>query len=80
MAATISYSMTALGLLVTILAVLLDIGPLATLTGMLLIVAGVVKIGMIAIWKSFFAIPVSAPSSPSDKSGTTRTAGELHEV
>ncbi|MBX3072129.1 MAG: hypothetical protein KF883_16605 [Thermomicrobiales bacterium] len=80
LASTISYGMTALGVVVALLAVLFDLGAVATLTGMLLIVAGVVKIGMIAIWKTFFAIPVPTSAGPSNQSGTSRAAGELHEV
>ena len=80
MARTISYGMTALGVLLTALAAALDLGPVATVSGMLLIVAGVVKIGMVAIWKSFFAIPVPVTSGSADKPGDTRGAGELHEV
>lgn len=79
-ASTISYAMTAAGIGLTGLAVVFDLGAVATLSGMLLFVAGVVKIGMVAIWKSFFAIPVTETGRPTDESGTTRAAGELHEV
>ena len=54
--------MTALGLLLIVAAVVADLSPMVTVTGMLLFVAGIVKIATIAIWKSFFAIPVEAPA------------------
>ena len=54
--------MTVLGLLLIGVAVVAGLSPIVTLTGMLLFVAGIVKIAMIAIWKSFFSIPVEAPA------------------
>jgi hypothetical protein len=54
--------MTVLGLAMVVLAVVADLSPLVTLTGMLLFVAGIIKVAMVAIWKSFFAIPVDAPA------------------
>ena len=79
LARTISYAMTLLGALLTALAVAFDLDPVITITGMLLVVAGLVKIGMVAIWKSFFALPYSGPSQ-SPGTPTTRKAGEMHEV
>lgn len=54
--------MTVIGLLLIVVAVIAGLDPLITLTGMLLVVAGIVKIAMVAIWKSFFTIPVDAPA------------------
>jgi hypothetical protein len=54
--------MTVLGLVLIAVAVIADLSPLVTVTGMLFFVAGIVKIVMIAIWKSFFSIPVEAPA------------------
>ncbi|MCA9858131.1 MAG: hypothetical protein KC438_00345 [Thermomicrobiales bacterium] len=54
--------MTILGLLLIGAAVVTDLSPMLTVTGMLLFVAGIVKIAMVAIWKSFFSIPVEAPA------------------
>ena len=54
--------MTVIGLLLIGVAVVAGLSPIVTLTGMLLFVAGIVKIAMIAIWKSFFSIPVEAPA------------------
>jgi hypothetical protein len=54
--------MTVLGLLLIGIAVVADLSPIVTVTGMLLFVAGIVKIAMVAIWKSFFSIPVDAPA------------------
>jgi hypothetical protein len=59
--------MTVIGLLLIGVAVVADLSPIVTLTGMLLFVAGIVKIAMIAIWKSFFSIPVDAPPNPMDR-------------
>jgi hypothetical protein len=61
-ARNISVAMTVLGLLLTGAGVIADLSPMVTLTGMLLVVAGIVKIAMVAIWKSFFSIPVEAPA------------------
>lgn len=54
--------MTVIGLLLIGVAIIADLSPIVTITGMLLFVAGIVKIAMIAIWKSFFSIPVEAPA------------------
>ena len=64
LARNISYAMTIVGVAVTLFATIFDLSAVVTLTGMLLIVAGVVKIGMVAIWNAFFAIPVSDAGSP----------------
>lgn len=61
-ARNISVAMTVLGLVLIAVAVIADLSPLVTVTGMLFVVAGIVKIVMIAIWKSFFSIPVEAPA------------------
>lgn len=61
-ARNISVAMTLLGLVLIVVAVIADLSPLLTVTGMLLFVAGIVKIAMVAIWKSFFSIPVEAPA------------------
>ena len=65
----ISIAMTVLGLILTTVAVIAGLSPFVTVTGMLLIVAGIVKIAMVAIWKSFFSIPIDAPAQ-SDASAT----------
>jgi len=61
-ARNISVALTVIGLLLIGVAVVAGLSPIVTLTGMLLFVAGIVKIAMIAIWKSFFSIPVEAPA------------------
>lgn len=61
-ARNLSIAMTLVGLLLVGAAFAADLSPIVTLTGMLLFVAGIVKIAMIAIWKSFFSIPVEAPA------------------
>ncbi len=79
LARTISYAMTLLGAVLVALAVAFDLDPVITLTGMLLVIAGIVKVGMVAIWKSFFALPY-AGQAQSPGTPTTRQAGEMNEV
>ena len=45
-----SYSLTAIGLLTVLLAASLDRGPATMLSGMLLTLAGIVKIVVVQIW------------------------------
>ncbi len=54
--------MTVLGLVLTAIAVIAGLSPMVTVAGMLLFVAGIIKVAMVAIWKSFFSIPVEAPA------------------
>ena len=61
-ARNISVAMTVLGLVLIAVAVIADLSPLVTVTGMLLFVAGIIKVAIVAIWKSFFSIPVEAPA------------------
>ena len=72
-ARNISVAMTVLGLLLIGIAVVVSLSPIVTVTGMLLFVAGIVKIAMVAIWKSFFSIPVEAPA----QSDSPPAAGRL---
>lgn len=61
-ARNISVAMTLLGLVLVVFAVIADLSPVVTVTGMLLFVAGIIKVAIVAIWKSFFSIPVEAPA------------------
>ncbi len=61
-ARNISIALTVLGLLLTVVAAVAGLSPAVTLTGMLLFVAGIIKIAMVAIWKSFFSIPIETPA------------------
>jgi hypothetical protein len=54
--------MTLLGLVLVVFAVIADLSPVVTVTGMLLFVAGIIKVAIVAIWKSYFSIPVEAPA------------------
>jgi len=54
--------MTVLGLVLTVTAVIAGLSPVVTVTGMFLFVAGIIKVAIVAIWKSFFSIPVDAPA------------------
>lgn len=49
--------MTVLGVILTGAGPLLDLSPVVTMSGMLLVVAGLVKIGMVAIWQTAFRAP-----------------------
>lgn len=73
-ARNISIAMTLLGLLLIGIGAAGGLSPIVTVTGMFLVVAGIVKIVMIAVWKSFFSIPVEAPAQsdgPSTAGGPT---------
>jgi len=52
----ISIAMTALGIAVAAAAIAFDLGPLATLVGLMLAVAGIVKVATVAIWNGFFGL------------------------
>lgn len=69
LARSISFGMTALGVMLTAAGVILDLSPIVTVTGMMLFVAGVVKIGMVAIWQSLFRLP------PAGETASTRVTG-----
>jgi hypothetical protein len=47
---TISWAITILGLVITLASLLLGFSPLWMLTGLFLVIAGVVKLGMLLIW------------------------------
>jgi hypothetical protein len=63
----ISFGITVLGLVMTAAGAGLDLGPVVTLTGMLLVVAGVVKIATVQIWQSFFSTPVDYQIQPEER-------------
>lgn len=70
----ISYGMTVLGIAILAAGVAGDLSPAITLTGMLLIVAGVVKIAMLGIWQTMFKTPIphgdpDQPTSPPARPG-----------
>ena len=46
----VSFAMTIVGIGLAIVASALDFGPVWTLTGLMLVVAGIVKIATVAIW------------------------------
>lgn len=70
----ISYGLTVLGIALVAAGVAFDLSPAITLSGMLLIVAGVVKIVMLGIWQTMFKTPVALrdpekPASPPARPG-----------
>jgi hypothetical protein len=71
----ISFGITALGLLLTAAGAGLDLGAVVTLTGMLLVVAGIVKIATVLIWQSFFSIPIDYQEQTEDRSQRTGSYG-----
>ena len=62
----ISILMTVLGITAIAAAVLLDLNPTVALAGMLLIVAGVVKIVIVGLWHGIagFGAPLTADAPP----------------
>jgi hypothetical protein len=81
LARTISIAMTALGILLAVAGALLDLSPIVTITGMMLVVAGVVKIVMVAIWQSMFRLPhAGQPASTQIAGSRAGTAGKPKEV
>lgn len=62
----IAIAMTVLGVGATLAALALGWGPLWTLTGMMLVVAGVVKIATVAIWNGVAGLgPIKTRDDPS---------------
>lgn len=49
--ATISYFITIAGVLLVAASIIADLSPLWMLTGILLVIAGVVKIAVVQIWR-----------------------------
>jgi hypothetical protein len=80
LARSISIAMTALGILLTVAGALLDLSPLVTITGMMLVVAGVVKIVMVAIWHSMFRLPPTGQPATAHIAGSRSSAGQPKEV
>lgn len=75
LARNISYAMTVAGVSLILIAALLDLPAGILLTGMLLFVAGIIKIAMVAIWGAFFALPMTEPGS-----STTQPSREKQEA
>ena len=73
----ISFAMTILGIALVVIGAAFGSSPLVTLTGMLMFVAGIVKVGMVAIWSSFFAHPVA--NSRHSSAPTPTTEGIHHD-
>lgn len=61
----VSYLLTAAGIGLVVLAVALDLTPTLTLIGLMLAIAGVVKIAVVAVWHGFagFGVPLTAEST-----------------
>lgn len=52
----ISIAMTVAGLLLAVGSIVFDLGGALTLTGMMLVIAGLVKIATVAIWHGFVGL------------------------
>ena len=63
---TLSLALTVVGLVAVLLGLLLDLSPLVTLTGLLLVVAGGVKVATVYLWRAMFDAdqPPSSPPRP----------------
>lgn len=62
LARALSFGITALGVVLIAAGILLDLSPIVTITGMMLVVAGIVKIVMVAIWRTMFQFPDAGQS------------------
>ena len=81
LARSISIAMTALGILLTVAGAFLDLSPIVTVTGMMLVVAGVVKVVMVAIWQSMFRLPhAGQPAATRITGSRSGAAGQPSEV
>lgn len=72
LARTISFGITALGVTLTAVGVVLDLSPIVTITGMMLVVAGIVKIAMVAIWRTMFQFPDAGQSASNPVTSSQR--------
>ncbi len=75
---TVSYVITGLGFLLMAAALLIDLDPTILLIGLMLIIAGGVKIGMVALWNGVagFGTPVEPNVQVSaEPSKATRKGG-----
>lgn len=59
----LSLGLTAAGVVAVAAGLLLDLSPAITLVGLLLVVAGVVKVATVHLWRSMFDADLP-PSSP----------------
>jgi len=63
----LSLALTVAGLLAVVLGLLLDLSPLITLIGLMLVVAGGVKVATVYLWKTMFSADADPPPSSSPR-------------
>ena len=61
---TVSYAMAALGIVLTVAALAADLSAAVMLSGLLLVVAGLVKIVMIALWNGIAGMAAAPETEP----------------
>ena len=57
----LSIALTAAGLTAVVLGLLLDLSPLITLIGLMLVVAGGVKVATVYLWRAMFSADAEQP-------------------
>ncbi len=67
---TVSYAITALGIVCVTAVLLLDLNPTVLLIGLMLIIAGAVKVTMVALWHTVAGF--GAPVVADDPAGSSR--------
>ena len=81
LARAISFGLTALGVVLIAAGLMLDLSPIVTISGMMLFVAGIVKIAMVAIWRTMFQFTDAGQSASSTAISSRRgETGSLKEV
>ena len=60
----LSLALTVAGLLAVVLGLLLDLSPLITLVGLMLVVAGGVKVATVHLWKTMIEAEQPPSSTP----------------
>jgi len=59
----LSIALTVAGLLAVLIGLMLDLSPLITLVGLMLVVAGGVKVATVHLWKTMFSADADQPPS-----------------
>lgn len=71
---TISYLITAAGIVAVIVSLVSDVSPTVQLVGLMLVIAGAVKIGMVALWNGVAGF--GAPALEDPPGSQIRTASD----
>ena len=63
----LSIALTVAGLLAVVLGLLLDLSPIIILIGLMLVVAGGVKVATVYLWRTMFSADAEPPPSSAPK-------------